>query len=53
MLPLITGHHHPLAVIDEESGKLLGLVTQTSLIIESTRFDHKEMDDLIDKANEL
>ncbi len=53
MLPLITGHHHPLAVIDEEDGRLLGLVTQTSLIIESTRFDNKEMDELIDKANDL
>lgn len=44
MLPLITGHHHPLAVIDEEDGRLLGLVTQTSLIIEATRFNDKEMD---------
>ncbi len=53
MLPLITGHHHPLAVVDEEDGRLLGLVTQTSLIIESTRFEDKEMGELIDKANEL
>jgi len=52
MLPLITGHNHPLAVVDEE-GKLIGLVTQTSLIIESTRYSDKEMDKLIDKANEL
>lgn len=53
MLPLITGHHHPLAVIDEDDGRLLGLITQTSLIIESTRFDDKEMDKLIGEANEL
>jgi len=53
MLPLITGHHHPLAVIDEEDGRLLGLITQTSLIIESTRFNDKEMDKLIGEANEL
>lgn len=53
MLPLITGHHHPLAVIDEKDGKLLGVVTQTSLIIESTRFSDKEMDKLIGEANEL
>ncbi|MGC9353744.1 MAG: quaternary amine ABC transporter ATP-binding protein [Mariniphaga sp.] len=53
MLPLITGHHHPLAVIDEEDGRLLGLVTQTSLIIESTRFNDKEMDKLIGEANDL
>lgn len=52
MLPLITGHHHPLAVVDDE-GKLEGIITQTSLIIESTRFNDKEMDKLIDKANEL
>ena len=53
MLPLITGHHHPLAVVDEDGGKLLGLVTQTSLIIEATRYEDKEMGELIDKANEL
>ncbi|MFW6259319.1 MAG: quaternary amine ABC transporter ATP-binding protein [Tangfeifania sp.] len=53
MLPLITGHHHPLAVIHEEDGRLLGLVTQTSLIIESTRFNDKEMNKLIGEANEL
>ncbi|HKJ79752.1 MAG TPA: glycine betaine/L-proline ABC transporter ATP-binding protein [Prolixibacteraceae bacterium] len=52
MLPLITGHHHPLAVIDQE-GKLLGLVTQTSLIIEATRFEDIEMGELIDKAKDL
>lgn len=53
MLPLITGHHYPLAVVAEEDGRLLGLVTQTSLIIESTRFSDQEMDKLIDEANEL
>ncbi len=53
MLPLITGHHYPLAVVDEEDGRLLGLVTQTSLIIESTRFENEEVDRLIEKANDL
>jgi glycine betaine/proline transport system ATP-binding protein len=53
MLPLITGHYYPLAVIDEKEGRLLGLVTQTSLIIESTRFSNKEMDKLMDTAKEL
>jgi glycine betaine/proline transport system ATP-binding protein len=53
MLPLITGHYYPLAVINEDDGKLLGLVTQTSLIIESTRFTNKEMDKLMDTAKEL
>lgn len=53
MLPLITGHHYPLAVVDEEDGRLLGLVTQTSLIIESTRYSKTEMNELIDNANDL
>ena len=53
MLPLITGHNYPLAVIDEEDGRLRGLVTQTSLIIESTRFSNKEMDKLMDIAIDL
>ena len=52
MLPLITGHHHPLAVIDKE-GKLIGVVSQTSLIIEATRYENLEMDDLIAKAKDL
>lgn len=53
MLPLITGHNYSLAVIDEDDGRLLGLVTQTSLIIESTRFSNKEMNTLMDIALEL
>jgi len=52
MLPLITGHHYPLAVVDKE-GKLIGIVTQTSLIIEATRFEDVEMDELIEKAKDL
>jgi glycine betaine/proline transport system ATP-binding protein len=31
-----------LAVIEEETGKLLGLISQTSLIIEATRFEEKK-----------
>ena len=46
MLPLITGIKYPLAVIEEETGKLLGLVSQTSLIIEATRFGKKEISEL-------
>lgn len=42
MLPLISGIKLPLPVVDEITGKLLGLVTQTSLIIESTRFDNED-----------
>ena len=53
MLPLITGIRHPLAVIEEETGKFLGLVTQTSLIIEATRFEKKEVMELKEQANEL
>ena len=32
MLPLISGNNYPLAVVDKQGGRLLGLVTQTSLI---------------------
>lgn len=53
MLPLITGIKYPLAVVDEESGKLLGLVSQTSLIIETTRFGKKEVSELKEIANEI
>ena len=53
MLPLITGTRSPLAVVEEETGNLLGLVSQTSLIIEATRFEQDEMTELKVKANEL
>tara|TARA_R110001583_G_scaffold61148_1_gene181043 strand:- start:1766 stop:3010 length:1245 start_codon:yes stop_codon:yes gene_type:complete len=53
MLPLITGIKYPLAVIGEETGKLLGLISQTSLIIEATRFGKKEISELKDRANEM
>ena len=53
MLPLITGHENPLAVIDEVTGKLLGLISQTSLIIEATRFGKKEISELKERANEM
>jgi len=53
MLPLITGHWYPLAVVDEESGKLIGLITQTSLIIEATKFGGKEVDEVKKIANDL
>lgn len=52
MLPLITGFRSPLPVIDSESGKLLGIVTQTSLIIESTPYDKKEIIELKEQAIE-
>uniref|UniRef100_UPI0035653779 quaternary amine ABC transporter ATP-binding protein n=1 Tax=Mariniphaga sediminis TaxID=1628158 RepID=UPI0035653779 len=53
MLPLITGHNYPLAVVNKTNGKLLGLVTQTSLIIEATRFGDEEVNERIEKANEI
>ena len=53
MLPLISNHNYPLAVVDEESKRLLGIVTQTSLIIEATRFEREEVKELIEKANDI
>jgi glycine betaine/proline transport system ATP-binding protein len=53
MLPLIIGTKYPLAVIEEETGKLLGLISQTSLIIEATRFEEKEISELKERANEM
>ncbi len=52
MLPLITESRAPLTVIDEDTGKFLGIVSQTSLIIESTRFDKNEIIELKEKAKE-
>lgn len=53
MLPLISGNNYPLAVVSRETGRLLGLVTQTSLIIEATRYGDEEVKRLIEKANEI
>ncbi len=53
MLPLITETRFPVAVVDEDKGRLLGIITQTSLIIEATRFERKEVLDLKEKANRL
>lgn len=53
MLPLISNHNYPLAVVDKNDGKLLGLVTQTSVIIEATRYGDDEVTRLIEKANEI
>ncbi len=52
MLPLIIGTKSPIAVIEEETGKLLGIVTQTSLIIEATKFEKEEIIELKEQANE-
>lgn len=53
MLPLITGNKYPLAVIEEESGKFLGAISQTALIIEATRFGKKEISELKERANDM
>ncbi len=53
MLPLISGNHYPLAVVDRDNGRLLGLVTQTSLIIEATRFGDEEVKQLKQQANDI
>ncbi len=53
MLPLITGIRYPLAVVEEETGRFLGLITQTSLIIEATRFEKSEVTELKEIANNI
>ncbi|QZT38331.1 glycine betaine/L-proline ABC transporter ATP-binding protein [Halosquirtibacter xylanolyticus] len=53
MLPLIADTHFPLPVVDEANGKLLGIVTQTSLIIESTKYNSKEIEILQEEAQEI
>lgn len=50
MLPLITENRSPIAVVNEQNGKLLGVVSQTSLIIEATKFNEEEIIDLKEKA---
>ncbi|MGQ1889348.1 quaternary amine ABC transporter ATP-binding protein [Thermophagus sp. OGC60D27] len=52
MLPLITNTKSPIAVVEKEQGKLLGIVSQTSLVIEATRFDKQEIVELKEQAKE-
>ena len=52
MLPLITNTKSPIAVVEKEQGKLLGIVNQTSLVIEATRFDKQEIVELKEQAKE-
>ncbi|AQQ72280.1 Glycine betaine/carnitine transport ATP-binding protein GbuA [Limihaloglobus sulfuriphilus] len=52
MLPLITGTEAPVAVTDEQSGKLKGIVTQISLIVEATSFDREQIEELKENLNE-
>lgn len=53
MLPLISGKKSPLAVVNESNGRLEGIVSQTSIIIEATKYDRKEIYDLQDQAKEF
>lgn len=50
MLPLISGSKSPIAVINDQN-KLLGIVSQTSLIIEATKFNKEEIIELKEIAN--
>ena len=52
MLPLITNTKSPIAVVNKEEGRLLGVVSQTSLIIEATRFDKREIVELKEQAKD-
>ncbi|PIE83878.1 MAG: ABC transporter ATP-binding protein [Bacteroidia bacterium] len=52
MMPTITETKSPIAVVDPQTGKLKGVVTQVSLISEATRFDTGEIEDLKQKALE-
>ena len=51
MLPLITSTRSPIAVIDKASKRLLGIVSQNSVVIEATRFDEQDITNLKEQAN--
>lgn len=50
MLPLISEVRSPIAVVNEHNC-LLGIVTQTSLIIEATKYNEEEIIELKEQAN--
>ncbi|MNM83648.1 Glycine betaine/carnitine transport ATP-binding protein GbuA [compost metagenome] len=50
MLPLISEVRSPIAVVNEHN-RLLGIVTQTSLIIEATKYNEEEIIELKEQAN--
>lgn len=50
MLPLTSENRSPIAVVDDKN-KLLGIISQTSLIIESTKYNKQEIIELKEKAN--
>ncbi|HZJ80472.1 MAG TPA: glycine betaine/L-proline ABC transporter ATP-binding protein [Dysgonamonadaceae bacterium] len=53
MIPLISDNSYPVAVVDRKNGRLHGLVSQTSIVIEATSYSDKEVSELIEKANEI
>lgn len=50
MLPLISEIKSPIAVVNQ-ANRLMGIVTQISLIIESTKYNEEEIIELKEKAN--
>lgn len=53
MIPLISDNSYPVAVVDRKNGRLHGLVSQTSVVIEATNYSDEEVSDLIEKANDI
>ena len=53
MIPLISDNSYPVAVVDRKNGRLHGLVSQTSIVIEATSYSDDEVSDLIEKANDI
>ena len=53
MIPLISENSYPVAVVDRKNGRLHGLVSQTSVVIEATNYSDEEVSDLIEKANDI
>ena len=53
MIPLISNNSYPVAVVDRKNGRLHGLVSQTSVVIEATNYSDEEVSDLIEKANDI
>ena len=53
MLPLISATRSPIAVINRETKRLLGIVSQNSIVIEATRFDEQEITEIKTQAHSI
>ena len=53
MIPLISDNSYPVAVVDRKTGRLHGLVSQTSIVVEATNYSDEEVSNLIEKANDI